>query len=331
VSLRPWLMLMMLAECARSVVGRAEESVTRVRIEFTGTVGCAEPAEFYQAIRARTPRVIWSDDAEAAYTLRVQVIENPPRVVGELRLGGRSGESDTRRVVGETCAEVVDALGLTAALAIDPLTQLASQPIVRHSSLSRVSVGPPSDVPAVRLEESEVSADVTLGLGVASLRLLRGRDSYGPMLLGRLTWNTPLLDPAVELAIVHSPSSLTTPGEGRDFATESTTALVSLCPSEWDIHRHELSLCPSAVLLVGRISAHGADVELPRSVSRTLAHLGAELRVTSTFLGPIGVEASAGATFPLVTRRFTLGEPPQVAAESPPLGRFGRVAVSCRF
>ncbi len=331
MSSRLWFGLLILAELARTVPGGAEESATRVRIEFTGTVGCAEPEDFYQAIRARTTRVVWSDDSDVAYTLRVQVIENPPRVVGELRLGGRSGESDTRRVVGETCAEVVDALGLTAALAIDPLTQLTSQPIVRPPVTTHVNVAPPSDRPGIVVESSRLTSDLTLGLGVVSMRLLRGRDSYGPMLLGRLTWDTPLLDPALEVAIVHFPKSFTTQGSEQEFATASTLALLGLCPSEWDIYRQWLSLCPSVVLLAGRMSADGAEVEIPRSVSRTLVHLGGELRLSSAFLGPVGVEASMGGTFPLVTRRFTLGDPPEVVAESPPLGRFGRVAFFCRF
>ena len=94
--------------------------VTAIRIELEAPPECATAEAFYEAVRARTERARTVREGEAGVRVVVRLSRVGPRVHGELRVIGEHGESDTRRVDGGTCTEVVEALSLTVALAVDP-------------------------------------------------------------------------------------------------------------------------------------------------------------------------------------------------------------------
>lgn len=96
-----------------------------IRIDFDAPAGCADSEAFYDGVLARMSRVRHARPGENAMRLVVRLTRTGGKVHGELYIRGEGGESDTRRVDGATCTEVVQVLALTAALAIDPSAGIA--------------------------------------------------------------------------------------------------------------------------------------------------------------------------------------------------------------
>ena len=96
------------------------EAPIPIRIVFDAPEDCSTEEAFYQGVRSRTDRVRRAEAGETGTELGVRVSKTSGKVHGELDLIGEHGESDRRVVNGETCSEVVEALSLTAALALDP-------------------------------------------------------------------------------------------------------------------------------------------------------------------------------------------------------------------
>jgi len=95
-----------------------------VRVEFDAPSGCSDGEAFFAGVLARTRHVHRARPGETAVRLTVRVTRVGARVHGELRVNEAGGDAETRRVDGATCAEVVQVLSLTAALAIDPTANL---------------------------------------------------------------------------------------------------------------------------------------------------------------------------------------------------------------
>jgi hypothetical protein len=128
-----------------------------VRVEFDAPAGCSDAEAFFAGVLSRTRHVHRAHPGETAVRLTVHVTRAGARVHGELRVNGAGDEAETRRVDGATCAEVVQVLSLTAALAIDPTADLlapaapekptATPPPVRATP-SAPAAPPPRAAPA---------------------------------------------------------------------------------------------------------------------------------------------------------------------------------------
>jgi hypothetical protein len=93
---------------------------TPVRITIEAPDGCSSPRAFFDAVRARTDRIHLTARREGL-ELRVSVTRAHNKVRGELRVIDENGGSSARTVEGASCAEVVHALSLTAALVLDQI------------------------------------------------------------------------------------------------------------------------------------------------------------------------------------------------------------------
>jgi hypothetical protein len=117
-----------------------------VRIEFDAPAGCSDADAFLAGVLARARRVHLARPGETAVRLTVHVTRTGARVHGELRVNEARGEAETRRVDGASCAEVVQVLSLTAALAIDPTADLLTPTASEKSPATppTVRVSPPA-------------------------------------------------------------------------------------------------------------------------------------------------------------------------------------------
>src|SRR4051794_27927386 len=91
-----------------------------IRIVFRAPTGCPDEASFTGQVTARTRRARLADEGEAARTFTVTITSAGARTRGRLTIDEPHGPPAMRDVTGGTCEEVVAALGLVAALAIDP-------------------------------------------------------------------------------------------------------------------------------------------------------------------------------------------------------------------
>jgi len=99
-----------------------------VRVDFSAPAGCTDAETFWAGITSRTDKARAARPGDAAMRVTVRVVRAGAKVHGELRISVPGGHLEARRVDGATCAEVVQVLSLTAALAIDPSITLAGPP-----------------------------------------------------------------------------------------------------------------------------------------------------------------------------------------------------------
>ncbi|MEZ4257717.1 MAG: hypothetical protein R3B36_01535 [Polyangiaceae bacterium] len=99
---------------------RAQPSAEPVRLAYDAPADCPSSSAFFDEIAARTPKVRRPEAGEEARTLRVRVTREGDAYAGSLTIEQGASGTTPRRVGGSSCAEVVSALGLIAALAVDP-------------------------------------------------------------------------------------------------------------------------------------------------------------------------------------------------------------------
>ncbi|HEY2368445.1 MAG TPA: hypothetical protein VGH87_18740, partial [Polyangiaceae bacterium] len=93
-----------------------------VKLDYQVDPSCAGQDVFAREVHARSPRIRFAPDATR--TLVVRVEPRGGKLAGRIELGG------TQRVVaGATCDEVISALGLVTALALDPMASTSPNPV----------------------------------------------------------------------------------------------------------------------------------------------------------------------------------------------------------
>ena len=97
-----------------------------VQVEFDAPAGCSSADAFFSSLTSRTDEVRQSEGNEPHTTIQVRLTRARGRVLGELRVVDDRGGTDTRKVQGASCDDVVEALSLTAALAVDPNALLSA-------------------------------------------------------------------------------------------------------------------------------------------------------------------------------------------------------------
>jgi hypothetical protein len=138
----------LLAVVVLAQAGVISPATIPIRVDFDAPAGCADADAFFAGVSARLARVRRARPGESATRLIVRLTRVGGKVHGELRLGDGGGESETRRVDGATCQEVVQVLSLTAALAINP------------SSVATPTPGPGKTEPTVATEPRPAPAPV---------------------------------------------------------------------------------------------------------------------------------------------------------------------------
>jgi len=99
---------------------RATAAAEPIALRFDATAGCSTEAAFFDEMSARTSHVRRARPGEAARVLRVSIGRDGARVVGRLVIEDDGTESEPRVVAAPSCAGVVRALAIVAALSIDP-------------------------------------------------------------------------------------------------------------------------------------------------------------------------------------------------------------------
>lgn len=119
----PWLMASAATFFLVMTARFASGSDARVRITLSYRVapGCPTASDFRAEVTARTEEAAWASPSEVPdRALDVSVVGVPGKFEGRLRIQKANAPSSVRQISGESCDEVIEALALVAALAIDP-------------------------------------------------------------------------------------------------------------------------------------------------------------------------------------------------------------------
>jgi hypothetical protein len=289
-----------------SATGRAAD-VTSVRLRYAAARDCADERGFFEQVSARTQRVRLANSSEPATALVVSIRELPGGFAGKLELRSDEGATSAREVKAASCDQVVAALAIMAALAIDP--DASTEPIPKPRPAPRPPPPKPAAEPAPRPTPvapegslfSHWKAGVSLSLlaGVFDEPVLAVRPFVELAREGRSAWGY-----ALRLS-------------GARFQSEVSR---SEGTGEFTLFSGRLEGCPvhfrawepvwiSACLAFdgGWLEARGADVTPRQSVTRSWFAAGETTRIERRLLEILALELSGEVFFPFVRDRFFVG------------------------
>ncbi len=300
-----------------------------IRIDMDAPAGCSDSAMLYDAIRARTSRPRLAEEGEQAILVRVRLTRVGNRVRGELRVIDEQGETDTRRVEGDTCDEVVQALSLTAALAIDPTAYLSvPPPPPPPAPIASVPPPPPPEPPPPPPPPSRASG-FELGAEAVAAEIVSPRVSFGGALEARWSWTTgAVLNPSLGVALLYLRNDAFEPATSAEV--QWAAAALTACPLRWRVS-HALHVEPCLLAVGGAILATGRSVAHPSRVVRPWWSIGSLLRAEVLIAGGVGLELEGGMSAPLVKRRFVTTTAEHVVGETPPVSALIGLGLFYRF
>jgi hypothetical protein len=118
-----------------------------VSVTYDVAAGCPKVDYFEQRVRDRAPRAHFVEDGDR-HAFRVSAHPEEGQWVGELAALPAVDESSVRRVTGTSCGDVIAALSLIAAVAIDPAAaEHAPAPATATSEPSKPSEATPAATP----------------------------------------------------------------------------------------------------------------------------------------------------------------------------------------
>ncbi len=298
--------------CTSLSLAAAPAGAEPLRIELTAPPSCPTRPTLAERIRSHTPRVREASAAESSRALRVVVTSEGDRFVGELRLV-EEGEALERRVPGRTCEEVLAAVALITALAIDPLA--SAVPSEAGMSIEEDAGHVPDSAP-FRPTAPELDAGRPLpepGRRHVHARVGVSLDAQGmgELVLGRSVWLegalATRLSPALRVRLSRT-QSFTEEHSGRPAHFHLTTAALDACftaaRSRGGLeHVGTLELRPCVMIAGGVLEGASAAFGVQR-MPRPWASLGAMLQGRWAFYGPLELEAALGLGLPLVRDNF---------------------------
>ncbi len=300
---------------------------TGIRIELDAPADCATAEAFYEKVRSRTERVRPVLEGEAGVRVVVRLTRVGTKAHGELRVIGEHGESDTRRVDGASCTEVVEALSLTVALAVDPTARLVPPEAASNSKVPEAAPPPPPAEPPPPLPPPERALETRLGAMLLAMGQVTPYVSFGASLSLRFVMPTEASS-SFGIAILHLRNDLFAPADNA--AIRSTLFQLSGCPKRFGAPE-SFTLEPCITGLGGWLGATGRDVAHSSDVVRSYFTLGGTLLGSAALGKGWYAELSVGFAVPLVRRRFVVLEPRRQVGETPSFSALGGLGITYGF
>jgi hypothetical protein len=325
---------------ATLVASPAVATATPVTLRYEAPDRCPSASAFRAGVDSRTARADWvtPDQDPDATVLEVVLDVDGNGTRGRLTVTERGRPPAAPRVVTDaTCATVVDALALVAALAIDPQASLAptltpipepsAQPEAPEPSeppeapLSYDPMEPPEPPPERPRARMEAPPDeaaswrwslgaqvgLTSALGQGSLQVV---PVHADLRRFDADWR-----PSARLGFsVLVPSEMVS-----SFGTARVVRYagqLTLCPAGLDIEAFRFAPC--AGVEIGMFQAQGLDVDQARTARELWAAALIAVRTSARLGGPVLLDVEAGIAVP-ITRPRVIIEPDHLVVEAAPV------------
>jgi hypothetical protein len=324
---RRWLALGLgLGSALLALPGRAnaDDAPVKVRVEYEAPQDCPDETAFWKALRERTPRVEPVTD-ETATVVRVTVGRDTARGGhwGSLLLVEDGVVTGRRRVDGASCAEVVEALGLAAALSLDPEAMLGPPPEPKPAP--RTEQRPPAEASEPALPSESTAREPRHRLAIGSHGVLEV--PLVPFVFGGAEVfldverrpRGPVLGLSLGYAVAHNSIAGFGLGKGT-FAG---------CPTRVPLGGDSAFL-PCATFDVGWVRGAGRNMLIEEQATRSWLAVGLQARFRVGLSQHIFLDVSGALSAPLVDRAFVTGTPPETVAESPAISPGGKIGIGLR-
>ncbi len=242
------------------------------------------------------------------------------------------GAETEREVLGDTCEEVVSALALIAALAIDPHASTVPTPVPVASPTTAEVAQPIAPARAESPPHSgragreawhlgtSVGASVTGGIGPQ----LAAGGALAIQLVAPRAW--PVV-PGASLGFERASSDASDSPRGTATFTW-TVGFLEVCPLRYWLG--PVSLAPCARFEAGTLTGVGYDIVPSRSSTQAWAALGGAVRAEWSFAGPLFVSLEGGLRAPFVQPTFFF-EPDSVVYRPPDVAGAGSASLGAYF
>ncbi|HVU04503.1 MAG TPA: hypothetical protein VHE30_22250 [Polyangiaceae bacterium] len=289
--------------------GHAEESVA-LRLAYSAPEGCPSPADFLDEVHARTARYRPASGEESATALTVTIREVRGGNQGTLSLASPDGARTARRVTAGDCTQVVSALALMTALAIDP--DASTEPVRKRAETTPQATPPPviaraATKPSRRSAPPVERARLRPGVGMLAEGLAGVAPE--PMVLLRpmaeLGWTGPGPEPAFRLSGAIGRRATTGSDGGGEFSLASVR--VEGCPVRLDV-TGRVRVSPCVAMDGGRLQVAGLGVTPSERVSRPWIAGGIVARLEWEIVNVLVLEVAAEGFVPFLRDRFFVGD-----------------------
>jgi hypothetical protein len=309
-----------------------------VAVDFDAPEGCSDRAHFESGLRARFARIRLVPAGNAAWSLRVRVSPQGNGVYGELRLSDAKGEAELRAVEGADCTGVVEALSLTAALAIEQTVALVESTNAGEypgGDATRGGAGnaqsnpnaqtpdsgkSPSDVAAAGKthESSNESSRVIwmrTSVGLFASRLVSPQTSFG--LNGEVrfvpNWGS-AFHPEFGFGLMFVPVDFMQ--LKGNVAVDYRAVDLLGCPTRLRLGSGT-TLLPCATMDIGRLTVSSRELEVSIPSRRLQFFVGLEGRLSIALGDRFELELRSALRLPTTQRKYISLEPVQELGHSP--------------
>ncbi len=326
---------MVSAVLAGGAVARAQPTAAPLRIAYRAEAGCPTEADFRARVSARLRRALAEADAASAYVVTLE--KRDGRFVGRLGVRGADGTASDRDVAGDTCDDVVAALAVVTALAIDARTADApaavaapvaaasastasAPPRPAGSGLARSPAPPPPagsarTRPPAPAPAPDAATHLTLGA-----QFLLGERIGTPAFGARIFAEPPVGATDHGVAPLRFGAGLETASDIPVAGGSAAFLLVALAADACPLGATAgaLHLAPCARVEGGLLAASRRGVAPVRSVTRGWLAIALPVRARLPLWGPFVLDVEAGMRMPLL-RDGLLVQGADVVARPPPL------------
>jgi hypothetical protein len=314
----------------------ARAQVEAIRLTYGAYPGCPSESRFHAEVTARTERARRVTQDEPARTFVVAVSPEANGVRGILVVTSLDGAVSKREIAGDTCSEVVSALALVTALAIDPAAATEPGPRLGIQGLSSddtipgaspagasesSSLEPPSvpsapaarEAGAVRSSSPRSAADLASGSG-RRVRWAIGAEGQtlaalvpgwgfgaGPFVEAAGTAGGHLV-PSLRASVFAATTTVTFTGE-IGARLDWLVARLEGCPLRFS-WATDLTFVLCAALDAGVLQSTGTGLKTSATEIRPWLSPGAIGRLAWSWPGSFFIEGGAGLTTPLTHYSF---------------------------
>jgi hypothetical protein len=281
VTTRTWIASLSLSLATAGVPGGANAtepgSLAAARLEVNASPGCTSRADLIARVRARSPRVRFTDGNEAIEIRAEFAATSAGLVAATVSLGTADAKPSVRRVLGASCGDAADAVALIIAVTLDPTAAIRERgaPASEAPSVGPASGSIPAAVSPNAAKSPSSGQPVAPHTADAPDARGRGRNSLSVQVAAQaLLGPAPKVMPGVALyamvgierSALWSPAMLL--GASQAWRTgideEGGTAAFNLDAASFDACPFRLrwgpvDARPCGSVLVGRLSARGSQ------------------------------------------------------------------------
>lgn len=315
---------------------REKEDVSQpifVGFEYDADERCPGEEHAFSLVHRRSRRVLRARDSVPDQILAMQIRREKSEYRGILSVTRGGQTTERRAMTGIECAEVVEALALTAALSIDPSATLTLGPPDDAPGVEpgQAPQGDSGTVPSLAPEEArDVSepARVSLGPSFSLHKFMDHAAHYGLGAVLGLGRDSSRVWFPLEFRLSFDLRFETTNAEQPSVTTRFTGARLAYCPLRLG-RRNALLFCPVGVL--GALQGSAKGFEDASKKSRLWGALGLDAVLRSRLARHAELWLTPSLTFPTTRREFAVSPGPEVVASTLDVAWSVTTGVSARF